>query len=71
MKPPLTIQLSTIELALGSHPAPRALEKHLLYSRCPMCAERGEEPMTAGGGNFIGSEVKRKGVVSTVWSYDY
>ncbi len=36
-----------------------------------MCAERGEEPMTACGGNFIGSEVKRKEAVSTVWSCDY
>ena len=31
----------------------------------------GEEPMTASGGNLIGSEVNRKGVSSTVWSYDH
>ena len=31
----------------------------------------GEEPMTASGGNLIESEVNRKGVSSTVWSYDH
>ena len=31
----------------------------------------GEEPMTRGAGYFIGSEVNRKGVSSTVWSYDH
>ena len=31
-------------------------------------APAGEEPTTAGGGSFVGSEVIRKGVGSTVWS---
>ena len=31
----------------------------------------GEEPMTRCAGYFIGSEVNRMGVSSTVWSYDH
>jgi hypothetical protein len=39
--------------------------------RRPSLERRDEAPMTAGGGNFIGAEVKRKGASSTVWSCDH
>ena len=38
---------------------PRKLEKHLHSRGYPILAERGEEPMTAGGGSLIGSEINR------------